>query len=169
VTITMQVEATKGEPATVEYRWDTDTAILIANFPNGSTAAAGMSGSIEISGTDGSWLILDVQGGYLEGVEVAVWPEVTRVPALRPPAGVASGRVRVSAERQEPGVALLQMETTLAAEADQDETVVHFKVGSGDPARTLRVARDVLVDLGDGEAINGIWLLNVPRFPDDEE
>jgi hypothetical protein len=165
----MQVEPTEGEPAGVEYRWDTDTAILIANFPDGTDAGTGMSGTIEISGSDGSWLILDVRGGYLDGVEVAVWPEVAHVLALRPPADVATGRVRVSAERQEPGVALLQLETTLIAESDQDESVVHFKVGSGDPVRTLRVARDVLVDLGDGEAISGIWLLNVPRFPNDEE
>jgi hypothetical protein len=167
VNITMQVEPLASDPAAVEYRWDTDTAILIANFGNGTREGAqGMSGSIELAGQDGSWLILDVQHGCLEGIEVAVWPDVTRVPTLELPENIDTGHLRVSAEQPEDGVALLQVDTTLVAESDVHEQTVHFTIGSKRPGRTLRVARDVLVDLGDQCAILGIWLLNVPRFPD---
>ena len=33
-----------------------------------------MSGSVELEGSDGSWLILDVASGCIDGVEVAVVP-----------------------------------------------------------------------------------------------
>lgn len=165
--ITMQVEPLASDPAAVEYRWDTDTAILIANFGNGARdGAQGMSGSIELAGQDGSWLILDVQHGCLQGIEVAVWPDVTRVPSLQPPEHIDTGHLSVSAEQPKDGVALLQVDTTIIAESDNDEQTVHFTIGSTRQGHTLRVARDVLVDLGDQCAIQGIWLLNVPRFPD---
>ncbi len=35
-------------------------------------------------GSDGSWLILDLNGGSVHGVEVAVWPEVRKRSAARP-------------------------------------------------------------------------------------
>lgn len=166
--ITMQVEPASGDLAHVDYRWDTDTAILIANFDGNRQAAEGMSGSIEIAGKDGSWLILDVQSGRLGGVEVAVWPDVRHVTALTPPAEVEDVRLVLPAQRQKSGVALLQMDATLLAESDQEETLIHFKVGTSRAARTVRVARDVLVDLGEAQTIKGIWLLNVPRFPDEQ-
>ncbi|HEX6967118.1 MAG TPA: hypothetical protein VF166_15115 [Gemmatimonadaceae bacterium] len=164
--ITMQVEPANGELAPVEYRWDTDTAILIATFREPGGQANGVTGSIELSGNDGSWLILDLQGGSLGGVEVAVWPDVTHVTSLCPPADVEAGRLVVATKREQSGVALLQMEATLVAESDQDERVIHFRIGSTPAARTVRIARDVLIDLSEHQTLRGIWMLNVPRFPD---
>lgn len=164
--ITMQVEPAHGDLAPVEYRWDTDTAILIATFSESRTEPNGPSGTIELAGKDGSWLILDLQGGSLGGVEVAVWPDVKHVPSLAPPTEFESGRLVIATKREKPGVTLLQMDTTLVAEADQEERLIHFRVGSTPATRTVRVARDVLVDLSEHQTIRGIWMLNVPRFPD---
>ena len=47
-----------------------------------------MSGSVGLEGADGSWLILDVAAGRINGVEVAVWPDVRKLPALAPPTNV---------------------------------------------------------------------------------
>ncbi|HET7565055.1 MAG TPA: hypothetical protein VFJ96_08685 [Gemmatimonadaceae bacterium] len=164
--ITMQVEPAGGELVPVEYRWDVDTAILIATFREPNNGANGVSGSIELAGKDGSWLILDLQGGSLGGVEVAVWPDVKHVTSLAPPSGVESVRMVVATTREKPGVTLLQMDTTLIAESDQEEHVIHFRIGSTPAARTVRIARDVLVDLSEQQTLRGIWMLNVPRFPD---
>ena len=59
----------------MEYRWDVDTDILLARL-DVADGDAGRSGSVELEGTDGAWLILDVVHGRIRGVEVAVWPEV---------------------------------------------------------------------------------------------
>jgi hypothetical protein len=170
VNITVHVEPIDGVPAPVEYRWDTDTAILTARLANGASAAGGRtgaSGAVELAGNDGSWLILDVKEGSVQGVEVAVWPDVKKIPALRAPLDPERGRLVLPSAGEKPGVAVLQMDTTLIAEADQTERTIHFRLGAARPTRTVRIARDILVDVED-DAITGIWLLNVPPFPSDE-
>jgi len=104
-----------GTPSDVEYRWDTDTDILTANL-RAHVASEGASGSVEIEGTDGSWLILDLNGGSVHGVEVAVWPEVRKRSALVPPNEVTEGRIMVGGNDN--GIASIEMNTALAAEAD---------------------------------------------------
>lgn len=164
--VTVHVEPAEDIPTAVEYRWDTDTAILTASLA-GSAGAPGISGSVELAGSDGSWVILDVRGGRIQGVEVAVWPDVKKLTALPVPADVPRGRLVVPANDVSGGVALMQMDTTLLAESDESERTIHFRLGAGRHVRTVCIARDILVDLDDGDAIRGIWLLNVPPFPGD--
>lgn len=167
MSITVQVEPADGAAtAAVEYRWDTDTAILTAGLAEG-VPADGISGSVELAGNDGSWIILDVRGGRIRGVEVAVWPDVKKLPVLRAPADPERGSLVVPPGGAG-GVAVLQMDTTLVAEADQTERTIHFRLGAKRPARTVGIARDILVDVDDAAGITGIWLLNVPPFPGDE-
>jgi hypothetical protein len=167
VEITVQVEPAGGTPAPVEYRWDTDTAILTAHLSEAGNGG-GLSGSVELAGNDGSWLILDVKGGRIRGVEVAVWPNVEKRPGLHAPPEVEAARVTVPARRSHPPVAAIQMDTSLVAEANPEESVIHFRLGGHRTARTVRIARDVLVDLDEREVLAGVWLLNVPPFPADE-
>lgn len=164
--VTVHIEPADDIPSAVEYRWDTDTAILTAGLADGSRREGG-SGSVELAGTDGSWVILDVRGGRIQGVEVAVWPDVKKLPVLRVPADTQRGRLVVPSTGGAGNVAVMQMDTTLVAESDQAERTIHFRLGSGRPARTVCIARDILVDLDDGDTIRGIWLLNVPPFPGD--
>lgn len=167
VQIAVQVEPAGGTPAAVEYRWDADTAILtahVAEHGNGS----GMSGSVELAGNDGSWLTLDVNGGRVRGVEVAVWPDVRKHSALSPPAEIEAARILVPPRSGDTGVAVLQMDTALVAEANPEESTIHFRFGARRAVRTVRIARDVLLDLDEHDVLSGIWLLNVPPFPADE-
>ena len=166
--ITVQVEPKGGAPPDVEYRWDADTAILTANLADATRETAGGSGSVELAGNDGSWLILDVKEGNLHGVEVAVWPDLKKRPTLAPPAEAEIVRLVVPAKGSAPGVQLLQMDTTVVAEADSQETTIHFRLGAARAARTVRIARDMLIDVDDHHVLRGIWLLNVPPFPTDE-
>jgi hypothetical protein len=167
VGISVQVEAGRGATSAVEYRWDADTDILTANLRE-SAPGDGMSGSVELAGSDGSFVMLDVKGGRIRSVEVAVWPDVRKVATLEPPGNVQDADVVVPSRSPQKGVSLLQVDTPLVAEADHGERTIHFKLGSSRPSRTLRIARDILFEVDDRNAVIGIWLLNVPPFPTDE-
>jgi hypothetical protein len=151
----------------VDYRWDTDTDILTASLRS-RAIGEGLSGSVEMEGPDGSWVIFDVHGGHIAGVEIAVWPEVRKVGALAPPADAAPGRVSIPSRTSEPAIAALEVDTHLAADADAEEKTIHFRFGAGRPARAVRIAQDMVLDIDDRDALAGVWLLNVPPFPRDQ-
>ena len=92
--IAVEVAPVGHAPPEVEYRWDADTDILSAQLTP-RAAGEGMSGSVGLEGTDGSWLILDVAAGRINGVEVAVWPDVRKLPVLNPPGQVEDAHVVV--------------------------------------------------------------------------
>ena len=158
----VRVQPFDGTPSDVEYRWDTDTDILTANLRT-RAEGEGTSGAVEIEGTDGSWLILDVDSGAVHGVEVAVWPEVRKRSSLAPPGELIDGRVLVGEGN---GLASIEMNTALAAEADEAERTIHFRLGPPRPTKTVRIARDILIDIDARERIAGVWLLSVPPFPE---
>jgi hypothetical protein len=161
--IPIQVEPAGDIAPTVEYRWDPDTEILSAQV-NPRLPGEGMSGSVELEGSDGSWLILDIASGRINGVEVAVWPEVHMRGALKPPAKIEEGRVLVPARRSQTDLAAVEVETALRAEADSDETVFHFTLGKMRQTRAIRLARDLLLEVDASNNLAGFWLLNVPPF-----
>jgi hypothetical protein len=158
------VEPAEQSDWAVEYRWDRDTDILTASA-GVPVDGNGVSGSVELTGADGSWLILDLAAGRVRGVEVAVWPDVRSVRALGVPDETTNARLRIAADDTVPRVASFEVATSLVAEADTAQRTIHFRVGGSKPRRTVRIARDILVDLDGSETIAGIWLLNVPPFP----
>lgn len=162
--IAVQVDPPTEVPSPVDYRWDADTDILTASLRNGA-AGEGMSGSVELTGEDGSWVVLDVKAGAIRGVEVAVWPDVRKVSTLPVPASVEHARVTVPSRKADHGVSLVQVDTTLVADADHAERTIHFRLGAHRASRTVRIASDILLDLDDRSRIMGLWLLNVPPFP----
>ncbi len=164
VKIPIQVEPAAGSAPAVEYRWDPDTEILSAQL-NPRPAGDGMSGSVEVEGADGSWLILDIASGRINGVEVAVWPNVRTRNSLQPPGTVEDGRVLVPNRRSQPGIAALEVETPLLAETDETEQLFHFTLGRPKKIRTVRFARDLLLDVDATSHLAGLWMLNVPPFP----
>jgi hypothetical protein len=164
VNIAVQLEPVAGSPPAVEYRWDTDTDILSARL-TGANGEHGPSGSVELAGSDGAWLILDVVKGRIAGLEVAVWPDVRKRPTLSPPSALQDACVIVPLRSSQPGPALVQVETPLLAESDEAEQVIYFRVGIKRHTRTVRLGRDLLLDVDSQDRIAGLWLLNVPPFP----
>ena len=67
--IPVRIEPWAGAPAPVDYRWDEDTDILTAQVEE---ATGGRTLSVDVEGSDGSWLILDVSDERIRGLEVAV-------------------------------------------------------------------------------------------------
>jgi hypothetical protein len=95
-----------------------------------------------------------------------VWPDVRKRNSLSPPGKVEEGRVLVPSRRsQRDGVAAVEIETALLAEADEAERVFHFTLGKPKQIRTIRFARDLLLDVDGSSNLAGLWLLNVPPFP----
>jgi hypothetical protein len=165
VNTALRIEPAPVTPLDVDYRWDPDTDILSACVRDTSLASTPSGDSVEIEGSDGSWLVLDVAAGRIHGVEVAVWPSVRRRDRLAPPADVADALVRIPAA---PGpIAALEVATRLGAEADAAERTFHFTLGKSRSARTVRIARDILLDLDARDRLAGVWLLGVPPFPAD--
>jgi len=166
VKIAVQLGPAADAPAEVAYKWDPDTDILSAQLSS-SSQSEGMSGSVGLEGADGSWLILDVAAGRINGVEIAVWPEIQKLGALTPPAEIEDAQVIIPARRSQPNIASMEMATRLVAEADQAQRNFHFRLGKPKLSRTVRIARDLLLDLDDKSQIAGVWLLNVPPCPTD--
>jgi hypothetical protein len=164
VNIAVQLETSDAAPSPVDYTWDPDTEILSAHLRE-KTSGTGMSGSVGLEGSDGSWLILDVKSGRINAVEVAVWPEVRRLPTLAPPASVDDAGVLVPGRRSQPALASVEVNTRLRADSDAAERTFHFLFGTPRDARTVRLARDILLDVDDEDRIAGVWLLNVPPCP----
>jgi hypothetical protein len=148
----------------VDYRWDEDTDILTAQVED---ATRGRSLSVDVEGSDGSWLILDVSDERIRGLEVAVWPTVKKRADLRAPTEVESVTVKVGrdGETSGAGVSAVEVDTPVAAESDDDERTIHFRLGPGRQVRTVRIARDMLLDIDTRDRLAGVWLLDVPPFP----
>jgi hypothetical protein len=91
---------------------------------------------------------------------------VRKLPTLAPPNQIEDARVILPSRRSQPNIAAVEVDTPLVAEADSTERVIHFKLGRTREARTVRVGRDMLLDVDRQSQIAGVWLLNVPPFPD---
>ena len=168
--IAVQVQIQPSEPTaqTVEYRWDDDTDILSAQL-SPKVEGKGMSGSVGLEGSDGSWVILDIAAGRINGVEIAVWPEVRRLQSLATPTTIEDASVVVPARLSQPNIASVEMNSHLYAEADKDQKTLHFRLGKPKSSRTIRVARELLLDVDEKSQISGLWLLNVPPGPAPDE
>ena len=162
--VAVQLEPSAERAPAVQYRWDADTEVLTARL-DGVTPTGGMSGSVALEGKDGSWLILEVASGRINGVEVAVWPDVHKRPSLVPPATVEDALVLIPSRASQPGIASLEVDTQMMAEADTDRRVIHFRVGARRDVRTVRIGSDLLLDIDAQSRVAGLWLLNVPPSP----
>lgn len=141
----------------VAWRWEPETDILAGSL---HPQPAGASGSLELSGPDGSVAVVDLVDGAVVGLDVVVWPEVVTVPELVAPAPSRRGTIRVGATGN--GAAVLELESPLSARANPSEDVIHFRVGAPRPSRVIAVADHLLVEVDDGGGLAGFWLTAVP-------
>ncbi len=163
--ISVRLEAVTETLSDVRYAWDADTEILSANLA-ATADERRLSRSVTLEGAD-SWIILDVAGGRINGLDVAVWPEIVRREAVVAPAETEDARVTVSLRHAGDAGTLPGKPLRMIAEADPASRNFHFRMGRPGASRTVRVARDLLLDVDDKSHITGLWLLNVPPCPDD--
>lgn len=156
-----------GRVPHISYKWDAETDILTGAIKSGRKKAGGLTGSVELEGSDGSFILLDVAGGVICGVEVVVWPDV-RTASVTAPVQVEDADVLLPTRRSQPSVAAVEVDTALTIETNASESVFHVRLGPARKARAVRVADGLLVEVDDGEELAGLWLLDVPPFPADE-
>ena len=161
--IVVELEARADKVPKVSYRWDADTEILSANLKPAADGT-GLSGSVGIEGVDGSWLILDVNGGRINAVEVAVWPEIQERTTLAVPTRVEEAAILIPAKSPKE-LRTLEVATHVSAEADQHGKTFHFRIGQPAETRSVRLASDILLDIDGDNRVAGLWLLNVPPCP----
>lgn len=159
-------EAKESDLPPVEYRWDADTDILAATL-RGAGVSEGLTGSLDIEGADGAWITLELSSGLLRAVEIAVWPDVKSVATLQPPEAPMAARIRIPTRTSQPGLAAVEVDTAIRAVADEAERTIHFRIGGARQVKALRVARDLLIEVDGKSRIAGLWLLNVPPFPNE--
>jgi hypothetical protein len=159
-----RVEPLRGKLPTVHFKWDPETEILSGQV-RGAGRADGLTGTIELEGSDGSFAVLDVVGGQLRGIEVVVWPVTRTVPDLAPPQPADRGRLLLPARASQPGIAAVEVDTSMAVEKSPDEAVIHLRIGLPRRVRAVQVAENLMLELDDQSEIAGFWFWQVPPFP----
>jgi hypothetical protein len=163
-----RIEPLGGRLPKVAYRWDTETDILSVAC-KGVSQGTGLTGTIDLEGADGSFVVLDVAAGVLRGVDVVTWPDQIRtVDGLVPPQPARDGRVVFPGRNSPPGIAAVEVDTALVVDKDPAESVFHIRVGRQRGAIVVRVADHLMVEIDKHSRVAGLWLLAVPPFPNVE-
>ena len=163
-----RIEPLDGKLPTVSYRWDPETDILTVAC-KGMPKGDGMNGTVDLEGGAGSFVVIDVAGGTMRGMDVVTWPDDVRtVASLAPPAVTKEGQVTFPDRRSQPGVSAVEVDTALTVDKNEKESVFHIRVGRQRPATVVRVADHMLVEIDKQARIAGLWLLEVPPFPNVE-
>ncbi|MBI1968222.1 MAG: hypothetical protein HYS40_09540 [Gemmatimonadetes bacterium] len=164
-----RIEPLDGKLPKVSYHWDPETDILSVAC-KGVQKATGLNGTVDLEGPDGSFVVIDVAGGMLRGLDVVSWPDDVRVvPQLAAPPDAEEAQVVFPSRKSQPGIAAVEVDTALTVDKDQTESVFHIRVGRTRPSTVVRVADHLLVEIDRQSRLAGIWLLDVPPFPNVEQ
>ena len=158
-----RIEPLSGTLPSINWRWDPETDILSGAF-KGNRKSGGLTGSVELSDAEGSVAVLDVNNGVICGLDVVVWPEVISVAELKVPATLADGRVVLPARPSRPGVASVEVDTTLSVHTNATESVFHLQVGPRRPVEGVRAADNFYIEVDQQGGLAGFWLTSVPAF-----
>lgn len=159
----------KGKPPRVTYKWDAETDILTGAVKGTAQEKPdGLTGSVELEGSDGSFILLDVSGGAIRGVEVVVWPDVRTVHTLQAPASQNDSDVMLPTRKSQPSVAAVEVDTPLTIETNPTESVFRVRIGPSRKVDVINVAEGLLIELDEKQELAGLWLVGVPPFPADE-
>src|SRR5258705_13241779 len=98
-----RIEPLNGKLPKVTYRWDPETDILTVTC-KGVPKGNGMNGTVDLEGGDGSFVVIDVAGGGMRGVDIVTWPDDVRTGAtLAAPDTSKEGPVTLPRRRAQPG------------------------------------------------------------------
>ena len=158
-----RIEPLSGGLPSVSWRWDPETDILSGAF-KGNRKSGGMTGTVELTDAEGSVAVLDVNNGVICGLDVVVWPEVITVSELQVPAKLTDGRVVLPSRPSRPGVASVEVDTTLSVRTNGTESVFHLQIGPRRPVEGVRTADNFYIEVDHQGGLAGFWLTNVPAF-----
>jgi hypothetical protein len=160
--VRVTVDRADGPLPAFDFHWDTETEILAGR--HSAPARKGASAvAWELEGQDGAVVVLETVDGVLCGVEVVVWPDVERAARLASPHDAVPGRVRLVPPAGASG-AVVEVETRITAAALPSEVLIHLSLGAP-RARSVQIASNVVVDLDAEDGLAGLWLQDLPLFP----
>src|SRR2546423_15433772 len=163
-----RIEPLTGKLPKVSYRWDPETDILSVAC-QGTGKTTGLNGTVDLEGGDGSFVVIDVAGGWIPRVDGVTWPgDIPTRGTLAIPEAAQDGRVVFPGRKSQPRVAAVEVDTALTVEKNTNESVLHIRVGRQRPATVVRVADLLLVEVDKNSRLAGLWFLDVPPFPNVE-
>jgi hypothetical protein len=168
VNVEARVEPLTGGLPSIAWRWDPETDILSGAF-KGNRKSGGLTGTVELTDAEGSVAVLDVNNGVICGLDVVVWPEVATSSSLQIPVRLTDGRVVLPSRPSRPGVASMEVDTTLSVETNGAESLFHLRIGARRAVEVVRVADNFYVEVDQQGGLAGFWLANVPPFTAFEE
>lgn len=157
-----------GKAPHATWKWDAETDILTGAVKGGGKGKGGLSGSVELEGGDGSFILLDVADGAIRGVEVVVWPDVRTVASLALPADAADGDVVLPERKAHVEVAAVEVDAAITIETNAAESLFRIRIGPSRRARAVKVADGLVVEVDERGEMSCLWLSGVPPFPQDE-
>jgi hypothetical protein len=163
VAVEARVEPLTGPLPSIGWRWDPETDILSGSF-KGNRKSGGLTGTVELTDDEGSVAVLDVNNGVICGLDVVVWPEVTTISDLKVPSQLTDGRVVVPSRPSRPGVASVEVDTTLSVQTNSAESVFHLRIGPRRQVEVVRVADNFHIEVDQNGGLAGFWMSNVPPF-----
>jgi len=93
---------------------------------------------------------------------------VKTVAKLAAPEPTKDGQVTFPTRKSQPGVAAVEVDTAITVEKNESDTLFHIRVGRSRSATVVRVGDHLLVEVDKQSRLSGIWLLDVPPFPNVE-
>jgi hypothetical protein len=168
VTISIQVLPLEGELPQAQFQWDFKTEILVSTISHRESDEL-VSRTLQLGGSHGSYVSLNLEDGFLAGIEVVVWPQGDVVDQLNLPIAERSGRLRVDlgGYGNPPGV--IELDTPLSCTRTSDESRVHLAFGRHDSIEVVSLAENLWAEIDDKGLLAGLWLADVPPFPEDKE
>lgn len=156
-----RIDALAGALPSLAWHWDAETDILSGGMA-GAGKKTGLTGTVELTDDEGSIAVVDVSGGVVRGLDIVVWPEVTEVDGLAAPLPARDAQVVLPPRASQPGIASLEVDTTLTIAANAERDVLHLRIGTRRQVEVVRIADRLLVEVDPKHRLAGFWLLDVP-------
>ena len=160
-----RIDPLDGPLPTIHWNWDDETDILSGAMA-GAKKSGGLTGTVELTDDEGSVAVIDVVGGRIQGLDIVVWPEVTEIPDLAAPDAQRDGVVILPPRPSQPGIAAVEVDTTLSVAANPRHDTLHLRIGTKRQVEAVRVADRLLIEVDGKGRLAGFWLLNVPFGPE---
>ena len=134
--------------------WDGVLALpLIGTLDSARTQVVMESLLQRIVETGSTVAIIDITG--VPTVDTLVAPEPEK-----------EGRVVFPSRRSQPEITAVEVDTALTVDKNQKESIFHMRVGRARPVTVVRVGDNLLVEVDKQSRLAGLWLIEVPPFPD---
>jgi len=164
-----RIEPLNGKLPKVTYRWDPETDILTVackGVPKGNRDErnGGSRGRGRLFCRDRR-----CRAGRCAASTSFTWPDDVRTVARSSRRRHRKkARLRSPVAVPNPASQPSRSITSLTVDKNQSESVFHIRVGRQRPGTVVRVADHMLVEVDKQSRIAGLWLLEVPPFPNVE-